>query len=101
MFPNEFLKSTSQRFDGYIAEVRQRASDCKFGGIADSPVKDMLICGISDLSLDSERFLRELDLTLDKAILAGQGAEETCKQANALVSCDTDIDKVEAISQIW
>ena len=69
----------SQRFDDYVTELRQRASDCEFGAIADSLIKDILICGISDLRLH-EGLLREPDLTLENAIQAGQAAEETRRQ---------------------
>ena len=98
MFQTNFWKGISQRFDDDVAKLRQRASDCSFGAIADLPIKDTLICGVSDLRL-SERLLRQQHLTLDKAILAGQAAEKTCKQTKASPSCNTDIDKVDVINR--
>ncbi len=81
-----------------MTELRQRASDCEFGEISDLLIKDILICGINDLRL-SKRLLREAELTLEKAIQAGQAAEETRRQTRALATNDTDIEEVNTIKR--
>ena len=44
-----------------------------------------------------KRLLREPDLTLEKALQAGQAAEETRRQTIALATTETDIEQVDAI----
>ena len=78
-------QTSGQRFDDYVTELRQRSKDCEFGDICDSLIRDILIIGITDNRL-RERLLREANLTLDKAIQAGQASEETKEQSRVLAT---------------
>ena len=55
----------------------------------------MIVCGVTDRSLH-ERLLRDAERTLEKAITAGHGAEETKRHAKEVRSYqdNTDIHKV-------
>ncbi|KAK9692816.1 hypothetical protein QE152_g34904 [Popillia japonica] len=51
-----------QTIDEYIAVLKSRANDCKFGDLEDDLVRDRLICGIRDVSLREK--LLQADATL-------------------------------------
>ena len=89
---HKFLTSkqaTGQRFNDFVTELRQRAADCKLGDLTDSFIKDVPIIGMNDLHL-RERFLREHNIKLEKAIQAGLAAEQTRNQAKAQANTDTN-----------
>ena len=55
----------------------------------------MIVCGTKDNSL-RERFLRECDLTLSKAISGSHAAEETRKHAREILRSQSS-DKIDKI----
>ena len=69
-------------------EQHQCANKCEFSDLCDSLMKDILIVNLKDLVL-SECLLREPDLTLRKAIQAGQTAKETKNWAKELTTSKT------------
>ena len=75
-----YSQHEGQSFNDFVIELKKRASECECGTLADSLIKDMIVCGVADQSL-RERLLRDADLTLTKAIDAGIAAEETKRHA--------------------
>ena len=63
-----------ESIDQYVAELRTLEKTCEFGSISESLVKDRLVCGVQDTRL-RERLLREMDLTLDKAVSISRASE--------------------------
>ncbi|CAB4026344.1 Hypothetical predicted protein, partial [Paramuricea clavata] len=78
-----YSQHEGQSFNDFVIELKKRASECEFETLADSLIKDMIVCGVADQSL-RERLLRDADLTLAKAIDAGIAAEETKRHAKEL-----------------
>ena len=78
-----YKQGEGQCFNDFVNELKKRSSECEFGDLTASLTKDMIVCGITDHTL-RERFLRDRDLTLEKAIAAGQAAEETKRHAKEL-----------------
>ena len=64
---------------------------CNFGPLANSLIRDRLICGILDKHL-RERMLRNEELTLDKALTMGRIAENTASQLKSLKVVDSTIE---------
>lgn len=81
-------QANCQRSNDYMAELCQKSSTCEFGDLCKSLVKDILIVGLKDLCL-TECLLRELVLTLTKAVQAGQATEEMKSQAEELTNSET------------
>ena len=65
---------SEETIDQYVTELRKLEKTCEFGVIGESLIKDRLICGVQDVKL-KERLLREIDLTLDKALSISRAAE--------------------------
>ena len=78
-----YSQSEGQQFDHFVTSLKKRAADCEFVDLRDSLNKDRLVCGTNDSKL-RERYLRESELTLEKAVQLGQAAEETRKHAAEL-----------------
>ncbi|XP_019633266.1 PREDICTED: uncharacterized protein LOC109476703 [Branchiostoma belcheri] len=66
-------QKAGETFDEYLTELRHLATDCGFGEIRDSLIRDRILCGITDGKV-RERLLRIKDLTL-------ANCEETCRAA--------------------
>ena len=89
-----YSQQESQNFQSFVTEVKKLSSEWEFDKLQDSLIKDMIVCGIKDNSL-RERFPRECDFTLSKAISACHAAEETRKYAREILRSQptADIDK--------
>ena len=88
------VQKTEETIDQYVTELRNRSKTCEFGGLTDSLIKDILVCGIPDNSV-RERLLREPDLNLEKAIRMCRAAETVKTQAKELFSESCNVDAVK------
>ena len=59
-----------------MTQLKKLSSDCEFGELKNSLIKDIIVIGVIDDSW-RERMLREPNLTLEKAIALRQFAEQT------------------------
>ena len=66
-----YSQSEGQQFDHFVTSLKKRTAGCEFGDFLDSLIKDRLVCGTNDSKL-RERYLRESELTLEKAVQLGQ-----------------------------
>ena len=78
-----YNQQDGQPFDDFVTELKKRAEECAFGSLKDSLICDRIVCGTTDNKL-RERYLRETDLKLEKAVQLGRAAEETRKHAEEL-----------------
>lgn len=69
------VQQEGESFDHFITDVKMLASTCNFEALEDSLIRDKIVSGIKDLSLQ-ERLLRQSNLTL-------KTAEEHCRAAEA------------------
>ena len=84
-----------QPFDQFVTGLKKGAAYCEFGDLKDSLIRDR---GTYDAKL-RERYLRETELSLEKAIQRSQAAEETKKHARELQSIKPHpIDSVDTIT---
>lgn len=76
-------QQNGESIDQYATELRNLVKTCEFGELSESLIKDRIILGIPDNGL-RERLLREVDLTLDKALQMCRAAETIKKQSKEL-----------------
>lgn len=67
----------------FIAELRQLTEHCDFGGTLDDMLRDRLVCGIANNSIQ-RRLLAEPDLTLKKALELARAMETADKDVKDL-----------------
>ena len=78
-----YKQKEDQSFDEFMTQLKKLSSDCAFGELKNSLIKDIVVIGVTDDSL-RERMLREPNLTLERAIALGQSAEQTKIHAKEL-----------------
>lgn len=69
---------TDETIDEYVNDLRRLSSNCEFGNLTDSLIKDRIVLGIKDRSL-KDRLLRETKLDLKRAIEICKAAEQAKK----------------------
>ena len=62
----------------YVAELRRLAEFCEFCTTLDKMLRDRLVCGVNDESIQ-KKLLVEKNLTFARALLLAQGTEEAAK----------------------
>ena len=67
----------------YMAELRRLASTCDFGAFLEEALRDRLVCGLANESIQ-KRLLTEAKLTLKTALEISQGMELVAKDATEL-----------------
>ncbi|XP_061178377.1 uncharacterized protein K02A2.6-like [Saccostrea echinata] len=73
---NTRKQEAGETIETYITELKTLASTCNFGQVADSLIRDRIVCRIVNTHL-RERLLRKLDLSLDKCVDMCRAAEIT------------------------
>ena len=82
-------RKPGENISSYVAELRALADQCSFGDSVDTMIRDRLVCGINEDSIQ-KRLLTEGDkLTLDKAITIAQSYETAEKDATELLPNET------------
>ena len=80
----------------YVAVLRKAAEFCNYGESLSEMLRDRLVCGITDTTVQ-KRLLAEKDLTLDKAIALVQAveiAEKGAKDLHTSTPLSTDLHKL-------
>ena len=70
-----YKQKEGQRFDKFMSQLKKTFSDCEFGELKNSLIKDIAVIGVISNSL-KERILRGQNLTLRKAIALRLSAKE-------------------------
>ncbi|XP_014673255.1 PREDICTED: uncharacterized protein LOC106813592 [Priapulus caudatus] len=85
-----------ETLEKFITDVKTLSQTCNFGDLADSLVRDKLVCGVKDQHL-RERLLRTPELTLDKTIELARAAELTKQNVSTLdggAAAEAEVHKV-------
>ena len=94
------LRVPGENVSSYVAELRALADHCSFGSSLDTMIRDRLVCGINEDSIQ-KRLLTEGDkLTLDKAIRIAQSYETAQKDATELLPNETVPQPVHRIQPV-
>ena len=67
----------------YIVELKKLVRDCKYGDKLNEMIRDRLVCGIGDVTIQRKMLMKE-DLTYDDAVKIAVGTELTTKQAGEM-----------------
>ena len=78
-----YKQKEGQSFDEFMTQLKNLSSDCEFGELKNSLIKDIVVIGVIDHSL-RERMLREPNLTLERAKALEQSTEQTKIHAKEL-----------------
>ena len=70
------IQNSGESLDQFVTNLRLKARSCEFGNQEESLIRDRVVLGIEDKKLQ-ERFLRETELSLQKALDIGHAAEIT------------------------
>ena len=80
---NSRVRKPGESVATYVAELRQLAEFCNFGDSLNKMIRDRLVCGINDESIQ-KRLLAERDLTYQCALTIAQGSEAADKNLREL-----------------
>ena len=85
----------------FMAQLRRLAEHCDFKEYWDQALRDRLVCGLRNESVQ-RRLLAESDLTLSRALELAQGMEAAERNAKSLKGTETVVHKVTAkrVSQV-
>ena len=77
---NSRVRHKGESVATYVSELRGLAQFCNFGEALDTMLRDRLVCGINDESIQRS-LLAEASLTLKKAVELAQGLEAAAKNS--------------------
>ena len=76
-------QSATESIAEYVAELRRLATHCEFGDYLNDALRDRLVCGLSNNSIQ-KRLLSEANLTYVRAVEMAQGLEAAKRNAKKL-----------------
>ena len=83
----------------FVMELRRLARTCDFGGFLKEALRDRLVCGLSNISIQKE-LLREDDLSLQRAIDIATAAEMAVLQPEDQAATSHRETEVFAVQQV-
>ena len=84
-------QAEGESINEYMAELRRLTTHCKFGALLDEALRDRLVCGLRNGSIQ-KKLLTEADLTSARAVEFTVGMEVTEKNAKSLKGTETAIN---------
>ena len=69
-------QNITEKVDDYVKDLRILAESCEYGQLKESIIKDAFVLGVHNNKL-KEHFLKEYDLTLEKALLIARASEKS------------------------
>ena len=82
---NTRVQEKSETFEKFLTDLKILAATCNFDKLKDSMIRDRIVVGINDAVL-RERLLREIDLTLDKAVQICRASELSKERSQTIAS---------------
>ena len=82
-----------ESFSAFLADVKIKATTCKFGDLQDEFIRDRIVCGVRDESVRKELF-KEKDLDLARAIAICRANEQSDKHIKDLKKAEQDVHAV-------
>ena len=76
-------QDAGESIGAYLASLRRLASTCKFGDFLEDALRDRLVCGMLNESIQKVLLTKE-DLTLSKAVSVSQGMEAAALKSKEL-----------------
>ena len=77
-------RNPSESVSKYVAELRRLSQDCQYGDSINDMLRDRLVCGINDLSIQRKLLSEGSALTLDNALRIALSIEAAAQQSAAM-----------------
>lgn len=77
------MKQKEDNVDDFVKEIRIQANMCEYGALKESIIKDAFVLGIRDTKM-REQFLKDPDLSIEKALNMSRAAEKAREQATII-----------------
>jgi len=87
-----YKQKEGQTFNEFVTQLRKLSTDCEFGDLRESLIRDIVVIGVLD-EKGRERMLRESELTLKKAIEIGHSSEQT-KQHTEILRQESEVSTI-------
>ena len=88
-------KTVDETIDEFVTNLKLLAANCNFGNLMETLIADRLVLAVRDAKL-KENFLRESELTLDKAANIAKAAERARNECQDIIrNEEEEISKVE------
>lgn len=88
-------QNITEKVDDYVKDLRILAESCEYGQLKESIIKDAFVLGVHNNKL-KEHFLKEHDLTLEKALLIARASEKAREQVSIIDgSNDENVWKID------
>ena len=89
-------QAVGETISEYVAELRRLATTCEFGDFLNDALRDRLVCGLRNESVQ-KRLLSEANLTFAKALELAHSMELADKNAKALKGTDSAVKKLSRV----
>ncbi len=93
-----FNSRNRQTMDTYVAELRSLAEHCNFGRNLEEMIRDRLVCGINDNSIQ-RRLLQETELTFEAAYRLATAMETAAKNVQDLQQQQKGGETIKRVEQ--
>ena len=91
-------KQKEEKVDDFVKELRLQANLCEYGNLKESIIKDAFVLGIRDTRM-REQFLKDSDLTIEKALNMARAAEKAQEQAAIIEgNRNNDVMRISKVS---
>ena len=80
---NSRYRNPGESVSMFVSELRSLAEFCNYGAVLDDMVRDRLVCGINNASIQ-HRLLSEPDLTFEKAHTLALGFDTAARNVQTL-----------------
>lgn len=93
---------TGESIEQFVTDLKNKAQNCEFGELKNGLVKDLLTCGLQDISL-REKLLQKDALSLDDAVKLCISVEKTREQSSQMSVINNNVVSVpvEAIHKAY
>ncbi len=90
------FRQPDESISAFVAELRSLAKDCEFGAALENNLRDRLVCGVAEPSIQ-KRLLAEHNLTFKRAFELAQSHEAASKNAMKLgqPSSSADVHQIK------
>ena len=89
-------RNPSESVSKYVAELKCLSQDCGYGASINDMLRDRLVCGINDLSIQRKLLSKGSSLTFDNALKISLSMEAAAQQSTAMQTQISNERKVDA-----
>lgn len=95
---NCHFRKTGQSVANFVAELRELSEHCEFGAMLEDMLRDRLVCGINEDSIQ-RRLLGEATLTFKRALELSQGMEMAASNVKNIQKANSESCAVHQVTK--